>query len=76
MPGMTICIVDDDSSVRRAVSRLLESFSLSVETFASAEEIDWLRRSFTGVPSRSVCGGGGAAGLACAVGAEDVDAGA
>src|SRR4051812_41024193 len=38
MPGMTICIVDDDSSVRRAVSRLLESFSLSVEAFASAEE--------------------------------------
>jgi FixJ family two-component response regulator len=38
MPSTTICVVDDDPSVRRAVSRLLESFSLKVETFSSAEE--------------------------------------
>lgn len=34
----TVAIVDDDPSVRRALSRLLRSCGLPVETYASAEE--------------------------------------
>jgi len=34
----TICIIDDDESVRRALRRLLRSVGLDVETFATAEE--------------------------------------
>src|SRR5580692_5133260 len=35
------------------------SKGISCPTFASAEEIVWLRRSLTGVPSRKVWGAGG-----------------
>jgi FixJ family two-component response regulator len=40
MPGPrhTICIIDDDESVRRALGRLLRSVGLAAETFATAEE--------------------------------------
>jgi FixJ family two-component response regulator len=34
---MQICVVDDDVSVRRALSLLLRSAGFAVETFASAE---------------------------------------
>jgi FixJ family two-component response regulator len=34
----TVSIIDDDDSVRRALSRLIRSAGLPVETFASAEE--------------------------------------
>ncbi len=33
-----VCIVDDDSSVRKALKRLMRSVGLAVETFGSAEE--------------------------------------
>jgi FixJ family two-component response regulator len=33
-----VMIVDDDDSIRKAVRRLMKSFGLAVETFASAEE--------------------------------------
>jgi FixJ family two-component response regulator len=33
-----VMIVDDDDSIRSAVRRLMKSFGLAVETFASAEE--------------------------------------
>jgi FixJ family two-component response regulator len=33
-----VMIVDDDDSIRKAVGRLMKSFGLAVETFASAEE--------------------------------------
>jgi FixJ family two-component response regulator len=33
-----VCIVDDDPSVRRALSRLIGSLGMRVETFASADE--------------------------------------
>jgi FixJ family two-component response regulator len=34
----TVVIIDDDGSVRRAMRRLLRSFGLEVESFATAEE--------------------------------------
>jgi len=34
----TVCIVDDDDSVRRGLARLLRSVGYRVETFASARE--------------------------------------
>src|SRR5436305_9774063 len=34
----TVCIIDDDESVRRALRRLIRSVGLYVETFATAEE--------------------------------------
>jgi FixJ family two-component response regulator len=37
MGDTTICVVDDDPSVRRAISRLIGSYGFAVETFASAE---------------------------------------
>jgi len=37
MPDKIICVVDDDLSIRRAVSRLLGAYSLPVETYTSAE---------------------------------------
>jgi FixJ family two-component response regulator len=36
--GQTISVIDDDESVRRALRRLIRSFGMNVETFASAEE--------------------------------------
>jgi FixJ family two-component response regulator len=39
----TIFIIDDDASVRKGLSRLLDSLGFSTETFASAEE--FLKRS-------------------------------
>jgi FixJ family two-component response regulator len=33
-----VMIVDDDDSIRKAVRRLMKSFGIAVETFASAEE--------------------------------------
>lgn len=37
-PTPTICIVDDDDSVRAAVSSLVRSLGFKVRTYASAEE--------------------------------------
>ena len=34
----TVCIIEDDDSVRRALGRLMRSVGLDVETFGSAEE--------------------------------------
>ena len=34
----TICIVEDDESVRRALRRLIRSVGFDVEAFATAEE--------------------------------------
>ena len=34
----TVCIIDDDESVRRALRRLIRSVGMDVETFATAEE--------------------------------------
>ena len=36
--GVTICVVDDDRSVRLAIRSLLESVGMAVEDFASAED--------------------------------------
>jgi FixJ family two-component response regulator len=36
--GVTISIVDDDESVRKAIKRLIESVGLNVAVFASAED--------------------------------------
>jgi FixJ family two-component response regulator len=36
--NQTVAVVDDDQSVRKALRRLLRSFELNVETFATAEE--------------------------------------
>jgi len=36
--GVIISIIDDDVSVRKAIKRLIESFDLNAEDFASAEE--------------------------------------
>ena len=44
----TVFVVDDDSSVRRGVSRLVRSAGYKVETFASAEE--FLNRPPTSEP--------------------------
>jgi RNA polymerase sigma factor (sigma-70 family) len=46
---VTVFVVDDDASFRRAVQRLLHSIGLSVETFASAQE--FLRRETPTSPS-------------------------
>ena len=43
--GPVIAIVDDDSSVRRSLHRLIQAAGYPVETFASAREfLDWLPR--------------------------------
>jgi len=34
----TVCVVDDDAPLRRALRRLLQTVGYSVETFASAED--------------------------------------
>jgi RNA polymerase sigma factor (sigma-70 family) len=47
---VTVFVVDDDASFRRAVQRLLHSVGLSVETFASAQE--FLRRE---TPTSPAC---------------------
>jgi two-component system response regulator FixJ len=36
--GRTVCVVDDDQSLRRSLSNLLTSVGFRVGTFASAEE--------------------------------------
>ena len=36
--GPTVCVVDDDPLLRRALGRLLRSIGFVVETFASAED--------------------------------------
>ncbi len=36
--GRTVCVVDDDQSLRRSLSNLLTSVGFRVDTFASAEE--------------------------------------
>jgi len=36
-PGSLVCIVDDDESIRRSLSRLFRSVHMPAETFASAE---------------------------------------
>jgi FixJ family two-component response regulator len=45
-----VLVVDDDSSVRRSLERLLRSVGLDVETFASA--VDFLRKR---MPDRPTC---------------------
>ena len=47
--GPVVYVIDDDASFRRAVSRLLRSAGLAVETLASAEE--FLERSVVDRPS-------------------------
>ena len=47
---MTVYVVDDDASVRRALGRLLKSAGLSVRVFASAEEF-----LESGVPYQGAC---------------------
>ena len=47
--GSVVYVVDDESSVRRALSRLLKSVGLSVVTFASA--LDFLEHDRPDVPS-------------------------
>ena len=42
--SILICIVDDDSSVRRALGRMIVSFGFKVELFASAS--DYLNESY------------------------------
>ena len=37
-PPLTVFIIDDDASVRKAVRRLVQSAGLTARTFASAEE--------------------------------------
>ena len=37
-PAPTVCVIDDDASVRRSLSRLLKTEGHAVEVFASAEE--------------------------------------
>jgi FixJ family two-component response regulator len=36
--SQTVCIIEDDESVRRALERLLRSVGRTVQTFATAEE--------------------------------------
>ena len=48
-PEPVIAIVDDDSSVRRGLQRLIRSAGWKVETFASAQE--FLNRSQAGLPN-------------------------
>ena len=36
--GQTITVIDDDESIRRSLRRLIQSFGLGVECFASAAE--------------------------------------
>ena len=50
MPDPIVLVVDDDSSVRRSLKRLIGSTGVEVETFASAE--DFLRRD---PPDRPSC---------------------
>jgi FixJ family two-component response regulator len=50
VPEPVVFVVDDDSSVRRALERLLKSVGLDVETFGSASE--FLER---GAPDRPAC---------------------
>ena len=47
--GPVVFVVDDDVSIREALSGLIRSAGLRVETFSSAEE--FLRRSKPGVPA-------------------------
>ena len=37
-PAATVFVVDDDSTVRKALARLFRSLGMQVETFASARE--------------------------------------
>src|SRR5262245_49901023 len=37
-PPLTVAVIDDDESVRKAVRRLVQSAGLSAKAFASAEE--------------------------------------
>ncbi|UCC95622.1 MAG: response regulator transcription factor, partial [Candidatus Omnitrophota bacterium] len=45
----TVCIVDDDASVRKGLERLIKSVGFKAETFASADE--FLHRKFHKGPS-------------------------
>jgi FixJ family two-component response regulator len=49
-PPVHIALVDDDDSVRRALSRLLSALGFEVSTFASAEEF-----LTSGNPDRATC---------------------
>ena len=49
-PAPLVFIVDDDSSVRKGLERLIKSTGLKVETFASAEEF-LQRKPYRGGPS-------------------------
>ena len=47
-PSQLVFVIDDDGSMRRAISRLLNAVSLQVQTFASAKE--FLSRKLPDVP--------------------------
>ena len=49
-PGAVVLVVDDDESVRRALTRLLTTEGYEVHTYASAHEL-----LMQGTPSGSVC---------------------
>jgi len=48
IPSQVVFVVDDDASMRDAISRLLNAVGLTVQTFASARE--FLNRSLPDVP--------------------------
>ena len=56
MPAATVFIVDDDASMRGALTRLIRSAGLPTESFASAEEfleaVDMNARAFLVVDAR------------------------
>lgn len=45
--GITICLVDDDHSVCKALRRLMSAAGFSVKTYGSAQEFLDTRQAFT-----------------------------
>lgn len=49
-PGKVVCLVDDDPSIRKSVSRLLESAGFNVSAFENAKTfLDYLERNVVSV---------------------------
>lgn len=51
----TVFIVDDDASMREAISRLIRSVGLNVEIFSSAKDFLQIKRGDTPHASSSMC---------------------